>query len=99
MKKKIYIVGLSVVAIIAAALCFQGVASSISSEEMQKIATNLEQPAAEKCIRCGGSGRCVVCHGKGYTTIVGPGKPIKRTCNNCNGTGKCPRCKGTGVEK
>lgn len=99
MKKKIFLVSFCIVAIIAVALCFQGVASSISSVEMQNTVANLEKPAAEKCIRCGGSGRCVVCHGKGYTTIVGPGKPIKRTCNNCNGTGKCPRCKGTGVEK
>ena len=99
MKKKFFLASFCIVAIIAVALCFQGVASSISSVEMHNAAANIEQPASEKCIRCGGSGRCVVCHGKGYTTIVGPGKMIKRECNNCNGTGKCPRCKGTGVER
>ena len=48
----------------------------------------------ETCFKCGGSGKCDHCSGKGY--LEDYDSDVEEKCDYCNGSGNCQECGGTG---
>lgn len=46
------------------------------------------------CGVCHGTGRCHVCGGSGWYSLLGHGGP----CKACSGSGRCSYCGGTGIK-
>lgn len=44
------------------------------------------------CVGCGGTKKCSVCNGKGYTTSAST-RLLYHQCGSCEGTGICQVCR------